>query len=67
MADGEEALAHPAQVLTLRAQVDEVSGAELAAALPSAHYGKWLLFNPPDARLRPLLLPSLLSQTLPPT
>ena len=40
MADGE--VADPAQELTLRAQVEEASGADLAAALPSAHYFKWL-------------------------
>ena len=43
MADGE--VADPAQELTLRAQVEEASGADLAAALPSAHYFKWLMFK----------------------
>ena len=46
----------PEQVLTLKAQVEEASGAVIAAALPSAHYSRWLRFKkapPPQLAFHP--------------
>jgi len=44
--EGEEAapLVDPAVVLTLRGRVEAASGADIARALPSSLYEKWLLF-----------------------